>query len=161
MRVTISLEVSDEARQALATWYGLPGLATAEDVARWGASVLDCDLNETVDEIVFADGPDQYRRRLALELGMTGGGAPEATETAETLEDSLLSLTPGGSEFVGSPKACLAFVRERMTTVMKVASQNKRLQAEVTKLRGENENLRGLSASVNEALNMGDGAYRP
>jgi hypothetical protein len=52
-------------------------------------------------------------------------------EMPESLLDALFALTPGGSEFVGSPQRCLEFIRDRMAAAMKVAAKNKTLEAEL------------------------------
>jgi hypothetical protein len=70
----------------------------------------------------------------------------------ETLEGSLLAMTPGGSEFVGSPRRCLEFIKDRMATVMKVAIANKALEAEVAELRAELRDALEVSIARGERL---------
>lgn len=41
----------------------------------------------------------------------------------KNLHHRLLRLTPGGSEFTGSPNRCLDFIKDRMSTVMEVAKE--------------------------------------
>jgi hypothetical protein len=57
----------------------------------------------------------------------------------QAIEDALLALTPGGSEFVGSPQRCLEFIKDRMATVMKVAAKNKALEAELEAAKAREE----------------------
>ena len=59
----------------------------------------------------------------------------------KALEDQLLAMTPGGSEFVGSPQRCLEFIKDRMATVMKVAATNKTLRAELDAAKAREEAL--------------------
>ena len=55
----------------------------------------------------------------------------------------LLDLTPGGSEFVGSPEACAMFIRERLATLGKVAKErndlSRRLEAAIALIEREDD----------------------
>ena len=59
----------------------------------------------------------------------------EWADLVEQLEKALLDLTPGGSEFVNDPMRCVEFVKDRMANVMKVAKENKQLEADNAALR--------------------------
>ena len=52
---------------------------------------------------------------------------------AITLE--LERLTPGGSEFVRDPDRCIAWIRERLATVAKIAAERNDLRGEVMRLK--------------------------
>jgi len=52
----------------------------------------------------------------------------EAQEYVKELEHLLESLTPGGSEFAGSPEACARWVRERLSSVGKLALERNQLR---------------------------------
>ena len=60
----------------------------------------------------------------------------------QAIEGALLALTPGGSEFVGSPHRCLEFIKDRMATVMKVAVANKTLGVELEAVKAREEAAR-------------------
>lgn len=63
MRVQIryTVDVDDEARQAINEYYGRPGLATREQVQRWyrtyGESMND-DLGTSIDDFHRPAGPE-------------------------------------------------------------------------------------------------------
>ena len=49
-------------------------------------------------------------------------------ETQAAIERALLAMTPGGSEFVNDPMACLGFIEGRMSTMGKVAAERNALR---------------------------------
>jgi hypothetical protein len=46
--------------------------------------------------------------------------------TLEQVNDALVRLTPGGSEFHGSPKNCLTWIKDRVSMTGKLAAQRNR-----------------------------------
>ena len=48
---------------------------------------------------------------------------------------ALESLTPNGSEFVNDPEACVAFVRDRMDSIIKVAKERNKANGAVMAVR--------------------------
>jgi hypothetical protein len=44
---------------------------------------------------------------------------------------NLESLTPSGSEFVNDPEACVAFIQDRMDSIIKVAKERNKARGEV------------------------------
>src|ERR1035441_4552619 len=48
---------------------------------------------------------------------------------------ALESLTPSGSEFVNDPEACVAFVRDRMDSIIKVAKERNKANGAVMAVR--------------------------
>lgn len=60
------------------------------------------------------------------------------TRRAERAEHLLISLTPGGSEFAGSPERCAEWAKDRLTHYGKLA-------AECNSLRTENKRLFNLA----------------
>ena len=53
------------------------------------------------------------------------------TEVIHSLMDILESLTPGGSEFKNNPKACHEWIKARLQTRGRVASERNQLRARV------------------------------
>jgi|WetSurMetagenome_2_1015567.scaffolds.fasta_scaffold590761_2 hypothetical protein len=62
-------------------------------------------------------GAERARLRVAREEVFAA--FEELRQERDDLQSGLESLTPGGSEFYGSPETCLNFVRARMSTVVK------------------------------------------
>jgi chromosome segregation ATPase len=58
----------------------------------------------------------------------------EAVRRYDAIERLLESLTPGGSEFAGSPEACARWVRERLSSVGKLAVERNRCQGQAEAL---------------------------
>ena len=52
----------------------------------------------------------------------------------DELANSLLALTPGGSEFYGSPQRCLSWIKDRMSMIGKIAAERNELREQVADL---------------------------
>jgi hypothetical protein len=56
------------------------------------------------------------------------GALAALVEEAKVRERDVLSLTPGGSEFVGSWDNCIGFIQERVRVAGKVVAERNRLR---------------------------------
>jgi uncharacterized protein YgfB (UPF0149 family) len=74
---------------------------------------------------------EQILRQAGYDPGEVGRWAEKiAQETLKrvAVERLLLDLTPGGSEFAGSPEACARWVQERLASVGKLAQERNQLR---------------------------------
>jgi hypothetical protein len=83
--------------------------------------------------------PDAIIYGMALMHKQTTSERDEARREVERL---LEDLSPGGSEFVGDPKRCAQFVRERLATNMEFVKAARLAERERDEARREVERLR-------------------
>jgi hypothetical protein len=84
----------------------------------------------------------------------------EAVRRFNDLERLLESLTPGGSEFAGSPEACARWVRARLASVGKLAAERNRCREKLGRIlstldtfrpKGDDEVVDLIRAIIKEA----------
>jgi hypothetical protein len=93
----------------------------------------DPEARAQVDEIydeVFPDGGTKYGVHIPPVVGCQWWEADDDMKAERLLE----SLTPGGSEFSGSPEACARWVKERLAGAGKLAAERNRYREQAARL---------------------------
>ena len=87
-------------------------------------ATLDCDC-------AVLSLPAGYGEYFDIEFCQTHATAPDQVTF---LMDKLLALTPGGSEYSGSPQRCLDWIKDRMAMTGKIAKERNQLRGQVADL---------------------------
>jgi hypothetical protein len=102
---------------------------TTEDKLMSNVSTLKNELDN-----YYLNGLTPEVTALAARICDLAGGHDDLIRRFNDMERLLESLTPGGSEFAGSPEACAKWVRARLASVGKLALERNRCQGQAEAL---------------------------
>jgi chromosome segregation ATPase len=72
------------------------------------------------------------------------------------VQTALESLTPGGSEFVGDPNACLEWIAKRISTAGKIAAERNDVRRQLEATQAELDQVRQERDRARRALRVRD-----